>query len=268
MRVCIIIILVASASFGYGQDSTDVETEDGSIRTYRHTSGRIMAKVVFSIGSPVGLVSIVYANGRPHAELEFSVHAPAHRQEPEPFRILNYWNESGKQTVKEGNGVVTMKLPILEAFVTPGVGKVLSGLKEGVWKGNLQNGGLYEETYHKGVLVEGTLQKDGTTYRYQKISEPPNPNKDEFYAHISNDIRYPQPGKKAEFQGDEKVFIEFTVGIDGSISNVKVAKSTYPDLDAEVVRLVSTSPPWIPAHHRGIPVKQLTIFPIKITAGQ
>ena len=40
--------------------------------------------------------------------------------------------------------------------------------------------------------------------------------------------------------------IQFTIGTDGSVRDIKVLKSLDKDIDAEVVRVVGASPKWSP----------------------
>jgi len=74
-------------------------------------------------------------------------------------------------------------------------------------------------------------------------------------AFINDSIEYPQ---EAIIQGLEgKVYVRFTVAIDGSVTDIEVVKSAHPLLDAAAVRLISIMPNWIPAVYKGecVPVK-------------
>ena len=48
--------------------------------------------------------------------------------------------------------------------------------------------------------------------------------------------------------------VAFTVQADGTVSGARVTKSLFPSLDAEVLRVVNSMPPWNPATHDGKPV--------------
>ncbi len=66
---------------------------------------------------------------------------------------------------------------------------------------------------------------------------------------------------KAENQG--KVFVEFVVEKDGSITNVRILKSLSEEIDREAKRLVRKMPAWIPAKQDGIVVRSRVRMPIQ-----
>lgn len=51
------------------------------------------------------------------------------------------------------------------------------------------------------------------------------------------------------------VLVTFIIELDGSVSNVKITEPLGPAFDMEAFRVVSSSPPWKPGKHRGIPVR-------------
>jgi len=61
---------------------------------------------------------------------------------------------------------------------------------------------------------------------------------------IGQNIKYPAAAATKKISG--RVIVQFVVEKDGSISNVKVAKSVVPLLDAEAMRVVRSMPKWIP----------------------
>jgi len=63
---------------------------------------------------------------------------------------------------------------------------------------------------------------------------------DSLWSYIVRNIRYPQEAKIANLQG--KSIISYDVEQDGSVSNVRVSEGSYPSLDAEAVRVVSSLP--------------------------
>ncbi len=59
----------------------------------------------------------------------------------------------------------------------------------------------------------------------------------------------------------------FTIGKDGYVKNVKVIMKSHPLLDAEVIRVISTSPKWTPGLDQdGNPVEVTYGFPVKFRA--
>jgi protein TonB len=64
-----------------------------------------------------------------------------------------------------------------------------------------------------------------------------------------------------------KVFVQFVIGKDGSISDVKVIKGIGAGCDEEAIRIVQSSPAWNPGKQRGKPVKQRYTLPIQFKLG-
>ena len=67
--------------------------------------------------------------------------------------------------------------------------------------------------------------------------------------YLSENVKYPALAIKAQEQG--RVVVSFTVEKDGAISDVKVARSVTPSLDAEAVRVVKAMPKWTPGKQGG-----------------
>ena len=85
-------------------------------------------------------------------------------------------------------------------------------------------------------------------------------NAGEFAKWVNENLKYPQTAKDAEVQG--RVVAQFVVGSDGKVGDVKVLRGVHPDLDAEVVRVISSSPDWTPGYVKGEPVKVTYTFPV------
>jgi TonB family protein len=72
---------------------------------------------------------------------------------------------------------------------------------------------------------------------------------------------YPPKLKAAGIQG--KVYVQFIVERDGSITNVKVRRtSNVVELDNEAVRLIKNMPKWIPGSIKGKAVRVNQTVPI------
>lgn len=82
----------------------------------------------------------------------------------------------------------------------------------------------------------------------------------EFRAWIAKRLRYPQEPLNNGVQG--RVFVQFIIEKDGSLSDVTAIKSIDPDLGKEAVRVVSSSPKWNPGKQQGVPVRVRYTFPI------
>jgi periplasmic protein TonB len=77
---------------------------------------------------------------------------------------------------------------------------------------------------------------------------------------IANSIKYPQIAQENGIQG--RVYVQFVVDRDGSITNASVARGVDPSLDKEALRVVNSLPKWKPGLQRGKPVKVSYTVPI------
>ena len=82
----------------------------------------------------------------------------------------------------------------------------------------------------------------------------------EFSKWVNSQLKYPEQAKKDGAQG--RVLLQFIVGADGAVRDVKVLKGVREDLDAEAVRVISSSPKWEPGEQDGKPVPVIYNFPI------
>ena len=73
------------------------------------------------------------------------------------------------------------------------------------------------------------------------------------YKWLSENIVYPSAASEEGVQG--RVVVEFVVGKDGSITNVRIVRPRHPALDKEALRVVKAMPKWMPGRNNGQPVK-------------
>ena len=77
---------------------------------------------------------------------------------------------------------------------------------------------------------------------------------------LRKNLRY--PARCAEMGIGGKVFIEFVVEKDGSISSINVVRSADPDLSQEAIRVVKAMPKWVPGMQRDKAVRVRFTIPI------
>jgi periplasmic protein TonB len=85
----------------------------------------------------------------------------------------------------------------------------------------------------------------------------------ELYKFISSNIRYPEEAKELGIQG--RVFVNFVVEADGSITEVKLIRGIGGGCDEEALRVVRSMPKWVAGKQRGVPVRVYFNLPIKFT---
>jgi TonB family protein len=77
---------------------------------------------------------------------------------------------------------------------------------------------------------------------------------------LAKNMKYPVAAQQAKIEG--RVIVQFVVGKDGSVSDVKVMRGVSPELDAEAIRVVGMMPKWIPGKQRGKAVAVKYTMPI------
>lgn len=99
------------------------------------------------------------------------------------------------------------------------------------------------------------------------LEEPAQPigGYPEFYKYIRKNLVYPTETKRMGLES--KVYIQFVVEKDGSLTNFKILKSRSTALENEVIRVFKEAPKWIPAKQRGKLVRQQFVMPISIKLG-
>ena len=80
------------------------------------------------------------------------------------------------------------------------------------------------------------------------------------FEYLSKNIKYPVVAEENGIQG--RVIVTFVVERDGSITDVRVAKSVDPSLDKEAQRVVRSMPHWIPGKQNGSAVRVKYTVPV------
>ena len=78
--------------------------------------------------------------------------------------------------------------------------------------------------------------------------------------YLSKNIKYPPFAEENNIQG--RVICTFVVERDGSVSDIRIARSVDPSLDKEAMRVVSAMPKWIPGRQNGQMVRVKYTLPV------
>lgn len=97
---------------------------------------------------------------------------------------------------------------------------------------------------------------------YDKADQMPEfqGGQEELINYLVKSIQYPDEAKKKGTQG--KVFVNFVVGKDGSVTSAKILRAVDPLLDAEALRVIKAMPKWIPGKDKGKEVAVQYTLPI------
>ncbi len=88
----------------------------------------------------------------------------------------------------------------------------------------------------------------------------------EFRNWCGSKLSYPQIAQENGISG--RVMVSFVIERDGSVTNVKVLRGVDRELDAEAIRVVSSSPKWTPGKNRGRAIRFLYNMPVDFTLVQ
>ena len=86
-----------------------------------------------------------------------------------------------------------------------------------------------------------------------------------FYNFVGDKIKYPVQARRMGIEG--RVYVEFVINKDGTLTDVKAIKGIGAGCDQEAVRIVQSSPAWNPGKQRGKAVKQRYTIPIIFKLG-
>ncbi|TGE13081.1 TonB family protein [Hymenobacter elongatus] len=104
-----------------------------------------------------------------------------------------------------------------------------------------------------------------SVYRYVEQMPMYGKNPGAVMSYLGTNIRYPVTALQARVEG--KVFVGFTVGVDGRLEDIKVVKGAHPDLNAEALRVVSAMQSWEPGRQMGKPVRVAFTLPVTFRLG-
>jgi protein TonB len=112
------------------------------------------------------------------------------------------------------------------------------------------------------ITTEIEVEQEEVEEIFQVVEESAEPlgGFGKFYDYIRKNMKYPKEAARLSIEG--KVFVQFVVEKDGSISRVMAIKGIGGGCDEEAVRVVSKAGKWKPGKQRGLPVKQYMIIPI------
>jgi len=113
---------------------------------------------------------------------------------------------------------------------------------------------------NKGNEVDLKPATDSEIFNFVEQKPEFNGGNEAMTSFLQKNLRYPSNASRAGIQG--KVFVQFTVGSDGRIENVKAIKGIGFGCDEEAERVIKLMPAWKPGKQSGVPVKVRFTMPI------
>lgn len=115
------------------------------------------------------------------------------------------------------------------------------------------------EEYVPVEVVEDEIQEAEIFTIVEEMPEFPG-GMNKLAEYLGKNIKYPQMARESGIQG--RVFVQFVVEPDGSVSNVAVMRSLGGGCDEEAIRVVKSMPKWKAGKQRGKPVRVSYILPV------
>lgn len=115
------------------------------------------------------------------------------------------------------------------------------------------------------VVVEAPVEEVDEIFTVVEETAAPKGGMPAFYKYVNEKMKYPAQARRMGVEG--KVFVEFVIGKDGSISDVRSIKGIGAGCDEEAVRVIQSAPAWTPGKQRGKPVRQKMVLPIIFKLG-
>ena len=117
------------------------------------------------------------------------------------------------------------------------------------------------------IVFEEALEEEEVDEIFTIVEDQPAPpgGMSAFYKYVATTLRYPAQARRMGIEG--KVFVQFVVDKDGSLTDVQAIKGIGAGCDEEAVRVISKAKKWKPGRQRGRAVKVRMILPITFKLG-
>jgi protein TonB len=126
---------------------------------------------------------------------------------------------------------------------------------------------MTEETVIEEVVFEEAPEEEVVDEIFTIVEDQPTPNggMSAFYQFVQKKLKYPAQARRMGIEG--KVFVQFVVDKDGSLTEVQAVKGIGAGCDEEAERVIKSAPKWNPGKQRGRAVKVRMILPITFKLG-
>lgn len=121
---------------------------------------------------------------------------------------------------------------------------------------------ITEETVIEDIVFEEAPEEEVADEIFDIVEDQPTPpgGMSAFYKFVGKSMKYPNQARRMGIEG--RVFVQFVVDKDGTLTEIKAVKGIGAGCDEEAVRVLKSAPKWKPGKQRGRPVKVRMILPI------
>ncbi len=120
-----------------------------------------------------------------------------------------------------------------------------------------------DEAISESEYVEiGAPEEEKAEEIFTIVEQSPEPKMgmQGFMAYLYENIEYPTQALRLGVQG--KVFVQFVVNSDGTLTDFEVIRGIGAGCDEEALRVLAAAEPWNPGKQRGKPVRVRMVLPI------
>lgn len=124
-----------------------------------------------------------------------------------------------------------------------------------------------EETVIEEVVFEEVPEEEVADEIFTVVEDQPTPpgGMQAFYKYVGKNMKYPAQARRMGIEG--RVFVQFVVDKDGTITEVQAIKGIGAGCDEEAERVLRNAPKWKPGKQRGRAVKVRMVLPITFKLG-
>ena len=124
---------------------------------------------------------------------------------------------------------------------------------------------MTEDTKIEEVVFDNTAEvipEEKADEIFTIVEEQPSPHGglQAFYKYVGENLQYPAQARRMGIEG--RVFVQFVVEKDGSLTDIQAVKGIGGGCDQEAIRVLSEAPKWKPGKQRGRPVRVRMVLPI------
>ncbi len=126
---------------------------------------------------------------------------------------------------------------------------------------------ITEDTQIEEMVFEEAPEEEVGDEIFMIVEDQPEPQggMQAFYTYVSKNLNYPSQARRMGVEG--KVFVQFVVNTDGSLTDVQAIKGIGAGCDEEAVRVIKSAPKWKPGKQRGRAVRVRMVLPITFRLG-
>jgi TonB family protein len=182
---------------------------------------------------------------------------------PDTCRKANIQGRVHVQFIVEKDGAISNVEVVksVNEFLDNEAKRVVSMMPK--WTPGYQHGAPVRVKYT--IPINFNLDSGEESAPFQVVEQMPSfpGGMEKLNEYLKTNLQYPENCKKENIQG--RVFVQFIVERDGTISSARIVKSVNKDLDNEAIRVIKSMPKWTPGLQRGVAVRVNYTVPVNFS---